>query len=102
MNYNLVLTPIAEESIDNVMSYLLAEWGITVHDQFIEELNHCIDIIRQNPFSFSRSSIHFNIRRCVVTPQNILYYRIEESNIVILELEDSRMNPDKLDYLLTL
>lgn len=102
MNYNLVLTPIAEESIDNVMNYLLAEWGITVHDRFVKELSHCIDIIRQNPFAFSRSSIYFNIHRCVVTPQNILYYRIEENNIVILELEDSRMNPDKLDYLLRL
>ena len=65
MNYNLVVTSIAEQSIH-------------------------------------RSFIHYQIHKCVVTLQNILCYRIKGSDVVILELEDSRMNPDKLTYLLTL
>ncbi|MBM6858820.1 hypothetical protein H6D15_14660 [Mediterranea massiliensis] len=36
------------------------------------------------------------IRQCVVTPQNKLYYTVQNRDIIILSLEDTRMNPNKV------
>lgn len=48
--YNLIISPRAEERIDSVIDLLLIEWGLQSQQKFIAELKHCFKIIEINPF----------------------------------------------------
>jgi hypothetical protein len=37
------------------------------------------------------------IRRCLVSKQNAIYYRIIENTVEILTIHDTRRNPDNLN-----
>ena len=96
--YRLVITPCAVERIDSLVDYLFIEWGLTVRDHFLHELTHCFDIIRRNPCAFPALSKNPLVRQCVVSRQNKVYYMIQGNDIVILSLEDTRMDPNRLKF----
>lgn len=93
--YNLIITPRAEKRIERVMDYLLETWGKSSRQKFVKELNRCFHIIAHNPFLFPLSLTHNEIRKCVVTPLNIVYYTIINDDVVVLSLEDTRMDPSR-------
>ncbi|MBC8601290.1 type II toxin-antitoxin system RelE/ParE family toxin [Parabacteroides acidifaciens] len=98
MEYNLVITPKAQKSIDDVCDKVLNAWGIKCYNNLIDELERCFNIIQDYPFAFQANIRYPEIRQCVVTPLNILYYEIEEHDIIILAFEDTRMDPDKVTF----
>lgn len=62
-----------------------------------------VDRLIKDPFTFARTNVmgtlslqDKTIRQCVVTPQNKLYYTVQNRDIIILSLEDTRMNPNKV------
>jgi plasmid stabilization system protein ParE len=93
--YELKITPRAQKRILQLKDYLLSEWNSSVYNAFVAELNHCLNIIEENPYSFALTDIS-NVRRCTVTPLNSLYYTIEGTIVLILSIEDSRMNPSSM------
>ena len=94
--YNLIVSPRAEQRVDALLDFLLNEWGFRVQQNFLDDFQHCISIIRRNPYSFPVTLQDKSIRQCVVTPQNKLYYTVQNRDIIILSLEDARMNPNKV------
>jgi hypothetical protein len=48
-----------------------------------------------NPEMFSESQIKGGIRKCVVTAQTSLYYRICNESIEVITMIDSRQDPKK-------
>ena len=50
--YNLIISPRAEERIDSVIDFLLIEWDFSRSKKNIAELKHCFKIIEINPFTF--------------------------------------------------
>lgn len=98
MEYNIVITPRAQQAIDDICDKVLNAWGAKCYDNLINELEHCFNIIQRYPLAFKESNRHPGIRQCVVTPLNILYYMIEGDNIVILAFEDTRMDPNRMTF----
>ena len=98
MNYNLVITPKAQQAIDKTCDKVLNAWGTKCYNNLIDELEHCFKIIQCYPLAFQESIHYAGIRHCVVTPLNIIYYMIEGNDIIILAFEDTRMNPDKITF----
>lgn len=94
--YNLIVSPRAEQRVDALLDFLLNEWGFRVQQDFLDAFQQCISIIRRNPYSFPVTLQDKSIRQCVVTPQNKLYYTVQNCDIIILSLEDTRMNPNKV------
>lgn len=94
--YNLLVSSRAEQRLDALLDYLLNEWGFQVQQNFLDDFQHCISIIRRNPYSFPVTLQDKTIRQCVMTPQNKLYYTVQNRDIIILSLEDTRMNPNKV------
>lgn len=97
-SYNLILSPQAEYKLDLLLTYLLTEWGITVQQGFLDEFQHCISIIRVNPYAFPLFLQETGVRQCVVTPLNKIFYAIEGTDIIILSVEDVRMDPRKFVF----
>ncbi|WP_299984465.1 type II toxin-antitoxin system RelE/ParE family toxin [uncultured Pontibacter sp.] len=79
------------------LSYVLEEWGDSAADKFETTIQMQIQRIAQNPQQFPVVSKSKNVRRCVATPHNSLFFRETETQIQILTCFDNRQNPDKLE-----
>lgn len=65
---------------------------------FIENLDYSINQIEKNPKLFPLINVELEIRKCVVTKHNSIFYRETNSRIEILRLYDTRQNPDDLTF----
>lgn len=77
------------------LSYILENWGDSAADKFETTIQNQIQRIVQSPQQFPVVSESNNVRRCVATPQNSIFFRESESQIQILACFDNRQNPDK-------
>ncbi|MGM0636567.1 MAG: type II toxin-antitoxin system RelE/ParE family toxin [Bacteroidota bacterium] len=65
--------------------------------EFIQKLDHNIEIIRNQPEVFPESKKGKKLRRCVITKQTTLYYRFNSKRINVVTIFDTRQNPNKLN-----
>ena len=86
----------AENDFANIVDYLEIRWNKIVCIAFINDIDFCIGLIQKNPKLFPIFNSELQIRKCVVTKQNSLYYRETNSRIEVLRINDTRQNPDSL------
>jgi plasmid stabilization system protein ParE len=84
--------------LPNYWNILKNRWNKKVCIKFITKLDFCIDLIYENPNQFPFFHKEFQVRKCVVTKQNTLYYRETTTRIEILRLYDTRQNPETLKF----
>ncbi len=82
-----------------LLYYLEADWGKTVADRFANKLEKRLDDLSGQPFTGIESDTFRNVRSILITKHNRLYYRIKETTIEVINLYDTRMNPEKNIYL---
>lgn len=83
----------AQAQLQQLCDYLETEWSESVCDQFLEKLDARIKIISQFPYSFPTTKKNLSIHKCVVTNQNIVFYKIHKNEIEIITIRDSRQKP---------
>lgn len=86
----------AENDLAKLLEYLDSKWNTSVCLKFINELDFCTSIIQQKPEQFPVFNKELQIRKCVITKQNSLYYKETSTRIEILRLYDTRQNPENL------
>jgi len=89
----------SEESLANlrgIFDYLHARWTIREIKNFSKLLDKKLKLIWDNPLLFPLSEKLTNIRRCVVSKQTTIYYRVEQAEIHIISVFDNRKDPEKL------
>lgn len=96
MALKVTISERAEKNLDDIMLYLEEEWSIRVRDNFRKKLIKAVEQIAKSPELFPSSAIKKNVRRCVVTKQTSLYYRISNQEIEIITIQDNRKNPQGL------
>jgi len=91
-------SPMAEQKLITLTTYLLIHWNKKIRDEFLEKLSSKIQQISAQPESCSTSLIKKGIYKCVVTKQTTFYYRIikTENEIEIVTFFDTRQDPNKL------
>jgi plasmid stabilization system protein ParE len=92
----VVLSKRAKTKLENLLLFLEHEWSFSVKNDFIEKLDHTLQIIESQPGSFPKTAVLKGVHKCVVTKQNMLYYRYTNSTIEIITIFDSRQDPQKL------
>ncbi len=90
---------LAENDFAYLLKYLETKWNKKVCQEFIENLDYCVDKIQNNPEIFPLINLDLNIRKCVVTKHNSIFYRETNVRIDILRLYDTRQNPVNLTFL---
>lgn len=88
----------ADSDFTKLLEYLEFKWNNKVCTDFIENLDYCVAQIEKNPKLFPFINIEFQIKKCVVTKHNSIFYRETNSRIEILRLYDTRQNPDDLKF----
>ncbi len=93
------LSPLAEQKLIALTTYLLEHWNKKVRDEFLAKLTVKVQQITTQPQSCPKSKIKKELFKCVVTKQTTFYYRIDKGNneIEIVTFFDTRQHPKEID-----
>ena len=81
-------------TFNNVIEYLKAKWTDKEIEKFVNATNKCVKFISQYPKLFRKTNIK-NVHEALVTPHNLLIYKIYDSHIDLITFWDTRQNPIK-------
>ena len=81
---NIIWSPIAEIEYLKILEYIIENWSVNDAINFDDKANSLIDKITTNHKICPKSEIA-NLRKCVVTHQTSLIYRINSNNIEIID-----------------
>ena len=95
---HIIWSPSSEKDFESILEYLYIRWNRKVILKFINKVDDAIDLISENPKLFPLINEELQIRKCVITKQNTLFYREVNKNIEVVRLFDSRQDPKKLNF----
>ena len=96
MKRKVVISKTAQKKLEKLFEYLTEKWSEKIKNEFIQKLDHNIEIIKNQPDIFPESKKGKKLRSCVITKQTTLYYRFNSKQINIVTIFDTRQNPNKL------
>ena len=101
MHRKVIWSPSAENDFAEILNYLSLQWDNKIVNSFIDRLDNYIVIIDHNPKYFPLIDKKLNIRKCVITKQNSLFYRASKNKIEewATGLLKSSENPNFAKYL---
>jgi len=96
MSYTVSISERAKQNLEQVIDYLEANWSDKVLSDFLRKLHEQTELLKQNPFMYAASEAKPDIRKCLITKHNAMYYRILNDEIQIITIHDTRSNPNSL------
>lgn len=95
MALQVIWTENAIEDYKLLIDYLLLEWSLPVAVKFVETIEKRIEVLSNFPNIGIASVKNPSIRSIILTKHNKLYYRVYSYKIDILNIFDTRQNPEK-------
>jgi plasmid stabilization system protein ParE len=95
MALKIVWSKRASLKFDEIISFLIDEWGEKYAKQFIGRVFDFLEILSEYPQIGSVENRAKNIRGFTIVKQVNLYYRIKNDRIVLILFFDNRQNPKK-------
>ncbi|MEP7171700.1 MAG: hypothetical protein ABI855_20170 [Bacteroidota bacterium] len=90
-------TPESVDTFNNVIEYLLNEWSEHEVEAFVTSTDKVIEYISDHPKMFRKTN-RKNIREALVTPHNLLIYKILSTHIDLITFWDTRQHPGKKQW----
>ncbi len=85
----------ADYSFENILNYLLAEFGEAVAKNFAKNVDEVIGLLKIFPELGTEENSELRIRGFVVVKQVTLIYKVKKDKIVLLNFYDNRQKPKK-------
>jgi len=98
MPKKIIWSPDSELDLEIILEYLSDEWESSVAVKFLDITEDLTKQISINPRQFPLIHSRLNIRKCVITKHNTLYYRNKRTNVELLRIYDTRQDPEKLKF----
>jgi len=95
MAVKIVWSKKASLKFDQIVTYLLDEWGENVAKEFIQKVFDFFDILSDFPEIGSLENKEKNIRGFTIVKQVTLFYRIKDDTVILILFFDNRQNPNK-------
>lgn len=96
MNKPIEWSPRSKKDYLKLLDYLQEEWGGKIVKKFNERLQTVLETIALKPQLYPATNRMEDVRRCVVSKQTILYYRVKKDKIELITFFDTRQDPKKL------
>lgn len=87
---NIILSAKASHQLEKLLDYLEVEFSVITRRKFQKRLDRFIKVIKLAPQAFPASEVFVNCRKCVVTRQTSIYYRISDDVIEIIAVQANR------------
>jgi plasmid stabilization system protein ParE len=94
--YEIIWSATANNDLDKIIDYLKSNWTEKEIRKFIQKLDSFLSLIQRNPLIFPISKYKKEVRRCVLTKHNSIYYNYTASKVRIITIYDNRSNPNKI------
>lgn len=91
----LIWTEDAAADYHQHIDYLLERRSAQVAKEFIEEVEHILDLILVHPLMYPASDYR-NVRKAVIRKQVSLFYQIDGKKIVLLRFWNNYQSPGRL------
>ncbi len=88
----------ADKKFDNILEYLILEWGETVTKAFVKKVYDFLDILGELPEIGSLEHKSKNIRGFVLVKQITVFYKVKGNQIIILNFFDNRQGPKRKKF----
>ena len=98
MALSIYWTRTSDKKFDKIIDFLEQEWGKTVAKAFVKKVYDFLDILVEFSEIGSIENSERNIRGFVVVKQLVIFYKIKENNIILLDFFDNRQNPKRKKY----
>lgn len=96
MVHKVSFSPEANSRLFEITNYITKEWSSKATGTFLQILDNKISNFKLFPYSNPAIPGKKEVRKCVITKQITLYYRVLNDEIEIITLFDSRQSSDKL------
>lgn len=97
MAYEIIIKKRFLNRLESVLNYLENEWGNSVATKFRENVDKHILLISTQPFVGVVTGRE-DVRSVLITKHNRLVYKISRNKIIILNMYDTRTNPEIKRY----
>ena len=98
MAYQIVTKNRFKKKVTKILGFLEKEWSKKVAQEFLKKIDKKFDILSKQPLIGRHSEKYKNVRCVLITPHNKMYYRIEGNKVIIINLFDTRSDPEKNPY----
>jgi len=98
MALNIYWSKKADEKFDQVLKYLVDEWGENVSRAFVRKVNDFLDIFSEFPEIGTVENAERNIRGFVIVKLLTVFYKIKKEKIIVLNFFDNRQNPKRKKF----
>jgi plasmid stabilization system protein ParE len=88
----------ADKSFDKILTYLLLEWGENVARPFVKKVFDFLDILSEFPELGTIENLEKGIRGFLIVKQIVVFYKITEKEIILLDFFDTSQHPEKKKY----
>lgn len=90
----VILSPEASDQLIRLFEYLENEWSAEARSKFQQRFYRFVHTIKLMPRAFPASNTFPGCRKCVISKQTSVYYRIleQESTIQIITIWDNRFD----------
>lgn len=93
MSLQILYTDLASETLKNIYQLIEHKFGERAADTFLSKAEKSVTLIAEHPFMFKATSIDVNVRKCIITRQTSLFYRVTETSVHLLYFWDNRQEP---------
>ena len=98
MPKRIIWSPKSEKDFENILEYLVKNWDGSVALKFIDLVDILLVQVSINPRQFPLIHKKLNVRKCVISKHNTLYYRNRRNYIELLRIFDNRQDPNSLRF----
>ena len=95
MALKIYWTKRADKKFDQILDYLLEEWGESVAKAFTRKVYDFLDILSEFPEIGTIENKEKGIRGFTIIRQVNLFYRISGNKVILLNFFDNRQHPRK-------
>ena len=95
MALKIYWTKRADKKFDQILDYLLEEWGKSVTKAFTRKVYDFLDILSAFPEIGTLENKERGIRSFTIIRQVNLFYRISGDKVILLNFFDNRQHPRK-------
>lgn len=90
-------TPESILAFESTIEYLSIHWTEKEVEHFVVSTEIVINFISENPKMFRKTG-RKNIHEALITPHNLMIYKVYSDRIVVLRFWDTRKNPRKKKF----
>jgi plasmid stabilization system protein ParE len=91
---NVIWDPQAKQDFWNNIDYLEPEWSEKAAQNFIDKVNTTIELLKNDNVLFIKTN-YKSVYKIVITKHISLYYRIENTNLELLQFWNTFQDTEK-------